>query len=72
MSGPPERTWGTPVRLKGGRLTHWAGRETQDTRLLAHGDYAWTDRLEEPAPHGRDCPRCVRRQPYFIKYDEEP
>ena len=60
------RSWGTPVRLKGGHLTHWAGRDRDGSRLLAHGDYAWTDNMREPLPGAPECPRCKRRQPAFI------
>lgn len=67
-----ERVWGTPVRLRGGHLTHWAGRETRGVRLLAHGDYAWTDRLTSPYPDGKPCQRCTRRQPAFVRGPHDP
>jgi hypothetical protein len=67
MTGVPGRVRGTPVRLRGGHLTHWAGREVRQARLLAHGDYAWADRITDPLPGGRECQRCKRRQPFFVK-----
>ena len=67
MTAPPERVWGTPVRLKGGHLTHWAGRDQGDVRLLAHDAYVWAGTITEPRPGSKECQRCVRRQPFFVK-----
>jgi hypothetical protein len=63
------RVWGEPVRLAGGRLTHWAGAARGGARLLAHGDYAWTGSIREPVPGAAACVRCERRQPAFVTCD---
>lgn len=52
--------WGRRVRLTGGYLAHWAGPDQQGCAYLAHGDFAWSDRLR-PAPEGApECKRCAR------------
>lgn len=55
--------WGTRVRLSGGRLAHYAGKDHDGTSWLAHGDYAWSDTLRPADDDAEDCSRCVRKLP---------
>jgi hypothetical protein len=57
-------TWGSRVRLSGGKLAHRAGQDNGDgVRWLAHGDFAWTETLREAADGAPDCGRCLRKVP---------
>ena len=55
--------WGRRVRLLSGHLAHRAGQDHDGTAWLAHGDYAWSDRLCPAGEDAADCPRCVRNMP---------
>jgi hypothetical protein len=55
--------WGRPVRLAGGHLTHRAGADIDGTAWLAHGGYAWSDRLSPAGEDAPDCARCARNLP---------
>jgi hypothetical protein len=55
--------WGKRVRLQGGHLAHWAGGDQDGATLLAHGDFAWTDRLMPASDDTPECTRCARRLP---------
>jgi hypothetical protein len=65
-------TWGEPVRLRGGYLTHYADQPlpwNPGARWLAHGCWAWTDTCLPAGRNNPPCRRCLNLVPSLADRD---